>query len=190
MATKKTVKRAPARTKKASAGKPAQKAAKKAAKKATKKAAKKAPKKAAKKATKAAPAKASKESLTTKSATAKAADAAALGGGLVNHIAFVVDRSGSMSGIRKKVLEVFGAQLDAVKENTKSSQQASFVSYYTFSGKVDPPAFFAKPIAEVKKPKSLNCSPSTRTQEIPSPTRWWPDPGMSITVALPFKRIA
>jgi hypothetical protein len=79
-------------------------------------------------------------------------------GKLVNHVAFVVDRSGSMSSLAKKVVDVFNAQLTAVKENAKSSGQESFVSYYTFHTKVDTPKFFAKPVAKVPKLTSLSCT--------------------------------
>lgn len=91
----------------------------------------------------------------TLSAQAKLANAAAEEGLKVNHIAFVVDRSYSMSSIRAKVVKVFNNQLARVKENAKRSGQMTFVSYYTFSTRVDKPHFFARPAAKVQPLKSL-----------------------------------
>jgi len=182
--TKTSAKKAPA--KKAAAKKaPAKKAAAK--KPATKKAAKPAVKKpAAKKpavkkpaAKKAAPKKAAvkkaavKKAVIKKSAAAtpaadsslakKAAAAAkaAEGGATVNHVAFVVDRSGSMSSIRAKVVTVFNAQLDALKKNSDALGQETFVSFYTFHSHVDKPRFFAQPIKSVQKLTSLSTTGST-----------------------------
>jgi hypothetical protein len=42
---------------------------------------------------------------------------------LVNHIAFVVDRSGSMGRIKAQVVRVFNNQLDTVQRNAKSAGQ-------------------------------------------------------------------
>jgi Mg-chelatase subunit ChlD len=144
--TKKTATKTKAATKKAATKKTATK------KTATKKtAAKKAAKKVAKKV-------AVKKAAVKKTASAAKAASAAVAGTLVNHVAFVVDRSGSMSSLATKVVDVFNAQLQAVKENAKVSGQESFVSYYTFHSKVDAPKFFAKPVAKVPKLTKLSCT--------------------------------
>jgi|GEM_PF-1473092 len=139
--------RAPAARTTATTKKAAKKPAKKVAKTATKKAAKKVAKKVA-----------AKKVAVKKTASAAKAASAAVAGKLVNHVAFVVDRSGSMSSLAKKVVDVFNAQLQAVKENAKTSGQESFVSYYTFHSRVDAPKFFAKPVAKVPKLTKLSCT--------------------------------
>jgi hypothetical protein len=83
---------------------------------------------------------------------------AAKAGSLVNHIAFVVDRSGSMRRIRAKVVQVFNAQLAALLKSSKESGQQTFVSFYTFQSNVDAPRFFARPIDKVDKLTALSCT--------------------------------
>lgn len=83
---------------------------------------------------------------------------AAQAGSLVNHIAFVVDRSGSMRRIRAKVVQVFNAQLAALLKNSEESGQQTFVSFYTFQSNVDAPRFFARPIGKVDKLTALSCT--------------------------------
>ena len=171
--SKGTAKKAGATTKKAAAKKPAAKkpAAKKPAAKKTaakKPAAKKAAKPAVKKpavkkpAVKATAPKAEggrgKKDL---AALAKAAGEVAASGSLVNHVVFVIDRSGSMSGIRQKVVSVFNSQLAEIKKNAESTGQATFVTLYTFHSNVDTPRFFAKPIAAVDKLGSISCTGAT-----------------------------
>lgn len=92
---------------------------------------------------------------------AEAAGKAAEGGATVNHVAFVIDRSGSMSSIRAKVVTVFNAQLEAVKKNSETLGQETFVSCYTFHSTVDKPRFFAQPIKSVPKLTSLSTTGST-----------------------------
>lgn len=94
-------------------------------------------------------------------ALAKLSGEAAASGALVNHVVFVIDRSGSMSGIRQKVVSVFNSQLAEVKKNAEATGQATFVTLYTFHSNVDAPRFFAKPIAEVEKLGSISCTGAT-----------------------------
>jgi Mg-chelatase subunit ChlD len=167
-ATKKPAAKKPA-TKKPAAKKPAAKkpAAKKpAAKKpATKKpAAKKvAAKKVAAKKPVAKPVapKASSRGKKDLAALAKQAGEAAASGALVNHVVFVIDRSGSMGSIRQKVVSVFNSQLAEVKKNAEATGQATFVTLYTFHSTVDAPRFFAKPIAQVEKLGSISTTGAT-----------------------------
>jgi hypothetical protein len=86
---------------------------------------------------------------------------AAQAGSLVNHIAFVVDRSGSMQRIRAKVVQVFNAQLAALVKSSEESGQETFVSFYTFHSNVDAPRFFARPISKVAKLTALSCTGMT-----------------------------
>jgi hypothetical protein len=106
----------------------------------------------------AAAAKAGKQNLTT---AAKEATAVAQSGALVNHVIFVVDRSGSMSSIRRKVVSVFNSQLAALKKNAEATGQATFVSFYTFHSVVDAPRFFALPIAKVPKLDAISTTGAT-----------------------------
>jgi hypothetical protein len=106
----------------------------------------------------AAAAKAGKQNLTT---AAKEATAVAQSGALVNHVIFVVDRSGSMSSIRRKVVSVFNSQLAALKKNAEATGQATFVSFYTFHSLVDAPRFFALPIAKVPKLDAISTTGAT-----------------------------
>lgn len=83
---------------------------------------------------------------------------AAKAGSLVNHIAFVVDRSGSMRRIRAKVVQVFNSQLAALVKSSEESGQQTFVSFYTFQSNVDAPRFFARPLGKVDKLTALSCT--------------------------------
>ncbi len=94
-------------------------------------------------------------------AQAKLAGDAAASGALVNHVVFVIDRSGSMGSIRQKVVSVFNSQLAEVKKNADATGQATFVTLYTFHSNVDAPRFFAKPIAQVAKLGSITCTGAT-----------------------------
>jgi hypothetical protein len=68
----------------------------------------------------------------------------------VNHIAIVVDRSGSMSSIMKDVVKVFNDQLAAIKQNAKKDDQETFVSFYTFHSNVDKPIYAHRQAQAVK----------------------------------------
>lgn len=70
---------------------------------------------------------------------------------LTNHIAFVVDRSGSMEDIRGQVVRVFNNQLKTVQKNAKSAGQDSFVSTFMFASTVDTPRDFITPAAALPK---------------------------------------
>lgn len=86
------------------------------------------------------------------------AAAAAHAGALVNHVALVVDRSGSMRNIRAKVINVFNTQLAAMKKSSEELGQETFVSFYTFHSVVDAPRFFARPIKQVDNLTALSCT--------------------------------
>lgn len=70
---------------------------------------------------------------------------------LVNHIAFVVDRSGSMGRIKAQVVRVFNNQLDTVQRNARSAGQKTFLSTFMFHSTVDKPRHFATPVERVPK---------------------------------------
>src|SRR5262249_7122005 len=89
------------------------------------------------------------------------AAAAVKSGELVNHVAFIIDRSGSMSRIRTKVVEVFNAQLEALKKSSAETGQKTFVTLYTFHSSVDKPRFFVQAIDKVSKLSSISCTGST-----------------------------
>ena len=88
----------------------------------------------------------------------RAAAAEAARGSVVNHIAFVVDRSGSMQRIRAKVVQVFNAQLAALRKSSDELGQHTFVSFYTFHSTVDAPRFFARPIEDVEPLSAITCT--------------------------------
>ncbi|WP_224240444.1 VWA domain-containing protein [Hyalangium gracile] len=73
---------------------------------------------------------------------------------LVNHIAFVVDRSGSMRRIKDQVVRVFNNQLDTVQRNAKSAGQKTFFSTFMFHTTVDKPRHLAAPVEKVRKLKA------------------------------------
>jgi Mg-chelatase subunit ChlD len=89
---------------------------------------------------------------------ARAAAEEAARGSVVNHIAFVVDRSGSMQRIRAKVVQVFNAQLAALRKSSDELGQHTFVSFYTFHSTVDAPRFFARPIERVEPLSAISCT--------------------------------
>jgi len=70
---------------------------------------------------------------------------------LVNHITFVVDRSGSMSDIKAQVVRVFNSQLETVQKNAKSAGQKTFLSTFMFHTTVDKPRHLAMPVERVPK---------------------------------------
>jgi len=70
---------------------------------------------------------------------------------LVNHIAFVVDRSGSMSRIKAQVVRVFNNQLDTVQRNARSAGQETFLSTFMFHSSVDKPRHLATPVERVPR---------------------------------------
>ena len=79
----------------------------------------------------------------------------------VNHIALVVDRSGSMRSIMKDVVKVFNDQLAAIKVNAKKDDQETFVSFYTFHSSVDKPLYFARQATAVKPLKNIKLGGTT-----------------------------
>ncbi|HWU91335.1 MAG TPA: vWA domain-containing protein [Kofleriaceae bacterium] len=97
--------------------------------------------------------------VSSKSAAASAPSAA----GLVNHIAFVVDRSGSMRRIKAQVVRVFNNQLDTVQRNATSAGQKTFLSTFMFHSSVDKPRHLATPVEHVPKlaPKDFQLGGST-----------------------------
>jgi uncharacterized protein YegL len=79
----------------------------------------------------------------------------------VNHIALVVDRSGSMRSIMKTVVKVFNQQLETIKKNAKKDDQETFVSFYTFDHHVDKPLYFERQATAVKPLKKIELGGST-----------------------------
>lgn len=55
----------------------------------------------------------------------------------VNHIALILDRSGSTQGISNEIIAQFNEQADFINKKSKQSNQKTFLSLYTFSTKVD-----------------------------------------------------
>jgi hypothetical protein len=57
--------------------------------------------------------------------------------GLINHVAFVVDASSSMSSIAKDVVKIFDQQIEELKSSSRSLDQETRVSVYTFADTVN-----------------------------------------------------
>ena len=80
---------------------------------------------------------------------------------LVNHVAFVVDRSGSMAPISARIVEIFNDQLLKLKLLHKTSNQQTFVSLFTFSTAADEPRIHALPVSGLRPLKRLRCEGMT-----------------------------
>lgn len=55
----------------------------------------------------------------------------------INHICFIVDRSGSMDGLQKDVINVFDNQVDYLARRSKELNQETRVTTYLFDDKVE-----------------------------------------------------
>jgi uncharacterized protein YegL len=82
---------------------------------------------------------------------------------LVNHIAFVVDRSGSMRRIKAQVVRVFNNQLATVQQNARSAGQKTFLSTWMFNSTVGKPRQFSTPVERVLKLTEKEFQPSGGT---------------------------
>jgi hypothetical protein len=56
---------------------------------------------------------------------------------LINHVALVVDKSGSMRGHSQKVVEVFDRELNALKQRSVDAHQETRISIYLFDDKIE-----------------------------------------------------
>lgn len=56
---------------------------------------------------------------------------------LINHIALVVDKSGSMSSHQRKVVEVFDRELNSLKQRSVDAHQETRISIYLFDDTID-----------------------------------------------------
>jgi uncharacterized protein YegL len=55
----------------------------------------------------------------------------------INHIVFVIDRSGSMSSLSQEVVKVFDSQIQYLAQRSKELDQETRVSVYLFNGQVE-----------------------------------------------------
>jgi hypothetical protein len=131
------------------AAKPARKPAAKPARKTAAKPARKTAAKTARK-TAAKPAPARKTAAAKPGALPAPESALAEPTGPTNHIALVLDRSGSMSSVRKKLIQVCNDQLRTIQANADVSAQPTYVSLYTFQSVVDRPLFFVRRAQDLK----------------------------------------
>jgi hypothetical protein len=79
----------------------------------------------------------------------------------INHIAMIVDRSGSMHRIMPNVIKVFNNQLKTIKANAVKNDQKTFVTFYTFHSRVDKPLYSKRPAAQVRPIKNIRTAGST-----------------------------
>lgn len=91
----------------------------------------------------------------------KRATETANSGATVNHVVFVIDRSGSMSSIRRQVAAVFNDQLSTMKKSSVDLNQPTFVTIYTFNSAVGKPEPFVAPIEKVAEIKPPSCTGGT-----------------------------
>lgn len=77
---------------------------------------------------------------------------------LVNRVALVLDRSGSMEPMTIETIGVFNKQLETLRENSK--EQDTFISLFTFSDVADEPIFFDIPIEEARQLTREDYKPS------------------------------
>lgn len=68
---------------------------------------------------------------------------------LKNHIAILLDRSGSMGNIRQEAIDAFNEQVDTMRK--ESLDMETTVSLVTFSTNVDAPLFWCKDVDVLKK---------------------------------------
>ncbi|MDP2344914.1 MAG: vWA domain-containing protein [Deltaproteobacteria bacterium] len=80
---------------------------------------------------------------------------------LINHVAFVVDRSGSMAPIRDDVRSIFNDQVAALKELSQQSNQTTFVSFFTFHSEVDEARLLAVPAGNARRLRGWACKGTT-----------------------------
>src|SRR6185503_76545 len=60
---------------------------------------------------------------------------------LINHVALVVDDSGSMAHLKNKVIDVVNKLVDSIGDQSRREGQETRLSIYTFGEKVNPEAF-------------------------------------------------
>ena len=80
---------------------------------------------------------------------------------LVNHVAFVIDRSGSMAPIAARVVSIINNQILKLKQLQKTSKQQTVVSVVTFSTAADKPRIHQVPVAGLRPLRSLRCTGMT-----------------------------
>lgn len=73
----------------------------------------------------------------------------------VNYVAIVLDRSGSMFGLRNDVVEQFNFQVRILKEESKKHNIKTYLTLVTFNHTVDKPVYINRPIDTIP---SLNFS--------------------------------
>lgn len=78
-----------------------------------------------------------------------------------NRVALVLDRSGSMFGIKSAAIEMFNSQISALSENTQDMDTT--LSLFTFAQTADEPTVFNSPIDKVYKLTPENYHPSGGT---------------------------
>ncbi|MFA5750616.1 MAG: vWA domain-containing protein [Candidatus Shapirobacteria bacterium] len=64
---------------------------------------------------------------------------------LHNHIAIILDRSGSMTSLRRGAVETLNKNISAIKENAKKTGQKTYVTFYTFANDVSRSYFEENP---------------------------------------------
>ncbi len=67
----------------------------------------------------------------------------------VNYVAIAIDRSGSMQGIRKEVVEAYNNQIKTLREESAKYGIKTYLTLITFSYGVDKPLYNARPIDSV-----------------------------------------
>lgn len=81
---------------------------------------------------------------------------------LVNHVLMVLDSSGSMSHLRRNVVDTFNARIKDIKDNAKKFGQETYVSLVTFANNVKI-EFWDVPAEKVKEITDYNYLPGGST---------------------------
>jgi Mg-chelatase subunit ChlD len=80
---------------------------------------------------------------------------------LVNHVAIVLDESGSMDPMRKEAIDAFNDQIKTIKAGDE--KQETTVSLVKFNTEVPEPVFWELPVANVRKITTRDYRPNGMT---------------------------
>lgn len=82
-------------------------------------------------------------------------------GALRNHIAVVLDESGSMMAIRREIMAAFNEQVEVIRAS--ATDQPTTISLVTFSTSVPDPAYWAQPVEAMRPLREADYRPNGLT---------------------------
>lgn len=80
---------------------------------------------------------------------------------LRNHIAIVLDESGSMMSIRREIMDAFNEQVEVIRASAED--QPTTISLVTFSTSVPDPTYWAQPVDIMRPLRDVDYRPSGLT---------------------------